>query len=465
MGSLICGLVGVVGDIWLKDKKAFDLMLKFDTHRGPHSTGVARVGMDNKVEVVKGVGTPWHLINEKPDEYYNDKMARDIQGNFKVLMGHNRWATVGEVNEANAHPFTHGKITGAHNGTLEHRALWAIDDDNLFGTDSECVMHNFNRHGAVATIPKLSGAWCFTWYDSEEDTFNLIRNKERPMYFAWAKSGKTFYYASEAWIIETALDKVGIEHEGIKYLIEDTLNKFYLNNIPEFGKKHVVDEEIKGWVYTPRDWSQYVSTYRSTTTGNSENPFPPRYKGIKELKSLADSLVGRYMDFVIAGSALDAQRVIHCDGRLYRDDQISVRVYYGEDTKLFNMLMDENNLEFVGKVKKAKLFKTGVYVTFEHDTIQPIEKDWSWENSLTKETDIKEVMNDAIPFEVVGWNGQPCTEVEFYQQTHNGCAWCSVFPEHEESKTLQWFNKETFVCEDCSKDEYVRRYAGQNYTN
>ena len=103
----MCGHVGVIGDIWGKDKRVFELLLKFDTVRGPHSTGIARVDMNNQVQVVKGTGTPWHLAKAKQAEYYNDtaRDADEVKGNFKVLMGHNRWATVGAVNEDNAHPF------------------------------------------------------------------------------------------------------------------------------------------------------------------------------------------------------------------------------------------------------------------------------------------------------------------------------------------------------------------------
>ena len=33
-----------------------------------------------------------------------------------TVIGHTRYATVGKVNVENCHPFTHGKVTGAHNG-------------------------------------------------------------------------------------------------------------------------------------------------------------------------------------------------------------------------------------------------------------------------------------------------------------------------------------------------------------
>lgn len=94
-------------------------MLKLDTTRGKHSTGVARVPWNSDkrkdVEIVKSVGTPWDLIDRKPREYYNDYHGTPgpyIQGNYIALMGHNRWATVGEIIDENAHPFEAGKIVG-----------------------------------------------------------------------------------------------------------------------------------------------------------------------------------------------------------------------------------------------------------------------------------------------------------------------------------------------------------------
>jgi glucosamine 6-phosphate synthetase-like amidotransferase/phosphosugar isomerase protein len=141
----MCGLVGVIGDLSLEDKKAFDIMLKLDTVRGKHSTGVARVPWvkRDKVEVVKGIGSPYHLIDNKPNEYYNDYSADPgpyIQGNYIALMGHNRWATVGSVNEENAHPFEAGKIVGCQNGTLPQSAIRKLDDHEYYDTDTEALM-------------------------------------------------------------------------------------------------------------------------------------------------------------------------------------------------------------------------------------------------------------------------------------------------------------------------------------
>ncbi|MSE24831.1 hypothetical protein GKC32_10305, partial [Lactobacillus curvatus] len=81
-----------------------------------------------------------------------DEMMR---ASLCVLMGHNRWATKGKINERNAHPFEHDHIIGAHNGTLRNQHLLPNHLD--FEVDSDNIFHAMSTIGVDATIAKTSG--------------------------------------------------------------------------------------------------------------------------------------------------------------------------------------------------------------------------------------------------------------------------------------------------------------------
>src|SRR5690348_5835448 len=106
----MCGIVLVAGKISKNEEGAFKTLLELDTIRGPHSTGVLSVTHDKIVTVAKSVGTPWDL--------YDTSSFRSLfSKSHTLLLGHNRYATVGAITKGNAHPFEHDNVVGVHNGT------------------------------------------------------------------------------------------------------------------------------------------------------------------------------------------------------------------------------------------------------------------------------------------------------------------------------------------------------------
>src|SRR3546814_9081479 len=55
---------------------------------------------------------------------------------------------------------------------------------------SENIFYDMSRNGAKATIAKLQGAFALCWYDESNRTVNLVRNSQRPMYYAYTKDHK-----------------------------------------------------------------------------------------------------------------------------------------------------------------------------------------------------------------------------------------------------------------------------------
>lgn len=222
----MCGLVGVYSSNMMnKHREALAAMLYLDTWRGRDSTGVAAIRHNADTSVLKAT-IPGYEFVEGP------KLEQHLKLNDFCWIGHNRYGTVGKNIKTNAHPFTIDDedgaclIVGAHNGTLKNKHV--LMDHAKFGTDSEALFNNIAHEGIEATIPKIEGAWALTYYDHIEEELRIIRNKERPLFFAYEEGKKTLFWASEMWMIRIATSRYDIKlHEDKCWgFLEDTLYRF-----------------------------------------------------------------------------------------------------------------------------------------------------------------------------------------------------------------------------------------------
>jgi predicted glutamine amidotransferase len=467
----LCGLVGVIGDLNLDDKKAFDLLLKLDTTRGKHSTGVARIPWNadkrGEVEIVKDVGTPWNLIDQKPRQYYNDHSTMPgphIQGSYIALMGHNRWATVGEVNEANAHPFEAGKIIGAQNGTLPLSSIYKLDDHEFYETDTEALMFNIDLHGVENVIPKISGAWALTWYNREEDSFNILRNKERPLHFAWKENKKVMYYASDAWMLYAISDKFNInfyeDDRGgqVWQFLSDTHYKFaFPKNGATFNKDNAWEKkELKGY-------EAPATTYRVISSGqhtarDSMNVFMGN--SAASPMSSVEYWVGKRnktVEFTVDGTwAKDEQNKSYIIGTTVNGGA-ELRIYPSNKHPSLEFILGSPDVAtFAAKIKKIKVVgNKRFYMTIDYDTL--IEATY---NGCNYKATFKDI-DDDIPWERFMAEDTP-NEAEFKKQVEGGCAWCSAVPFIHEAPNILWIgNSGDFICADCSENPEVTQYVTQ----
>ncbi len=130
----MCGIVGYCGP-----KKASEVLLeglKRLEYRGYDSAGIC-ISDKGKFRTIKRKGKIKDLREIVPG---------DLEGNTGI--GHTRWATHGEVTDANAHPHSDdsGKIVLVHNGIIENFQTIKnrlIDEGHTFisDTDSEVISH------------------------------------------------------------------------------------------------------------------------------------------------------------------------------------------------------------------------------------------------------------------------------------------------------------------------------------
>ena len=280
----MCGLVGLVGaNLNTLHAEAFKWLLHLDVIRGEDSTGIAlRRSFTNKqnrsqVIVAQTEGHPSNLIRKFPELFDGKGVLHNrVTERFDFLMGHNRAATVGAVNSTNAHPFHHGYITGCHNGTIQYGLTQLPNSPEIAGhTDSEKLIYALSQGWSIKKVmDTVTGAAAMTWWDSNKKTFNIYKNKERPLFLTHNDAKTVYAYASEEWLLRIALNraKLGEMTKNIKEFTTDNHMEIVL------GDNKI--EEVRNTVIAP------LVTKTTTTPNYGATVIYPR-NNRREVKLLA----------------------------------------------------------------------------------------------------------------------------------------------------------------------------------
>jgi glutamine amidotransferase len=190
-----------------------------------------------------GFGVGWYAreINEEPVTFvsvnpaWSNRNLRSIAPRVKTecLLAHVRAATVGEVSEANCHPFQYKNLLMAHNGGIEEfgkakRKIREPLSDELYNwikgaTDSEHIfasLINYLLKNHKSVTPD-------TVADSFEHTFALVKKLikdvgiSEPAYLNMAITNGSFIVATR-YCTDPAEEPLTLYHsEGSRYVVED----------------------------------------------------------------------------------------------------------------------------------------------------------------------------------------------------------------------------------------------------
>lgn len=233
----MCGIVGFitkeVGKNAVDRQQFMRDGLIMDTLRGADATGIfmvphawtAATEQHQKVAYVTKKAVPGHTFVTSADYSKDLYPIRD----WRAVVGHNRAATRGKRNDANAHPFQEGPVTMVHNGTLTTTYglptdQWDLNKgrskDDEVTVDSHVLCHNLaeaSPEEAEEIISKVRGAFALVWSDARDESVNIVRNSERPLHLAYGKDDDTLFFMSESEMLYALTRRGGIKIGNIFY--------------------------------------------------------------------------------------------------------------------------------------------------------------------------------------------------------------------------------------------------------
>lgn len=238
----MCGIIGYIGydeakNILIKGLKALE-------YRGYDSAGIAVYNPDyNQCLVSKCEGRVAKL----------EERTKDVKGASGI--GHTRWATHGEVSDANSHPHKFGNVTVVHNGIIENyeslKNTLGVSSKLKSGTDSEVVAALIDKcyeknpvDAIINSVKKLRGTYALgIMFDDEPDAVYAVRNVSP---IVCCKNDKGCYIASDIIAIaEYNTDYFVLPEMSVAKITRDKIEIVDFNKEIVEPEMSVVDWDVK----------------------------------------------------------------------------------------------------------------------------------------------------------------------------------------------------------------------------
>lgn len=261
----MCGIAGFSTKRANNKHVALMRMLTYlNVSRGGQSTGIYVRKKDQRDVIKKAVSAKEFLKEVGPDVFKGE-----------LALAHTRFATMGAVNDENAHPFQFGEVIGVHNGVLNNPK--DVYKDAV--VDSQALFWGINELGDPEEVFKqLSGTACVAW-DDGDGKLNLVKHKN-PL--AIRKINGAVFFSSLETHLEEAIGVIYGEEAETVEIAEDEWITFSAGEEIERSKVKFKPGEA-------RDWRKGTkATSKNSGTKFSWNNYPR-----SSYKNYPDMLKGR----------------------------------------------------------------------------------------------------------------------------------------------------------------------------
>jgi hypothetical protein len=423
-------------------------LLFIDTLRGGDGTGVACIprNSENPVEVYKKPIPGYDFVDTAL--YY-----RAVSGMAATagIIGHNRAATKGVISAKTSHPFQHGTITLAHNGTLF--TMYGLEGTST--VDSERITQTVATRGAAETLPELDGSYALVWHDSADNTINFARNKERPLYLAFSKNKDILYWASEPWMINVAVGRnsLSLEAAGPWEINPGEWHKIQLGK-PNFEEWQTIPFVVKEW---GKGHGTGKNGQNQGNTGAGTSGKPPK-KNTASMDALASIGLkpGDDIEFYIyqvteykkskglgsiEGFYTAAESSFLSGTVVSHGMKVNMAPYNSKNVVMKDLL-------FMGKVVSGYVQNSWVTIVVEQvellgdkDELQEEDDDHPFRDGASEESNVSQL--------VKGPRGKLISLKDFKQHTVFGCVMCGGYVNPAFHESVVWTQDYQAYCHEC----------------
>lgn len=472
-----------------KGDEVFTQLLYLDQLRGFDSTGmllVPKVSTDQPW-VYKRAQNASDFISSR----FYEKHLFGAVSRSKLIIGHNRSATRGNVCDHNAHPFQFGTYTVVHNGHISN-ALALTPIRETMEVDSMVVPRVLHEKGEIAGLESLEGAYALVWYNSVDNTLNMARNEARPMNFCYIKGHNTMVFGSEQGMLLAVLERNGYEIEDkffnltpgqlLKFNIDNPraeYGKFPFSYAPPMHNTGTGGATMIGGVTTPRaagnNWGYLPKGGTSLLKGGPDSvdgvdirgtpaeglPYLYAKKTLEYIDSL-DQIPGKQKAqqcWAISNKKIKKAAVLAKDVKSYLGQEMQVELdsfvpYTKQQAKgrilAHRSLRDNTPVEILNCSQED--FDDWSKETFKYVKIVDAKEDRSKPGFVLGTVLIGIRIPKAAPRTLRGPNDTRLTTPEWLEAVKLGCAGCANLIFMAESENILWVGKESPVCPVCQAD-------------
>lgn len=312
----MCGIVGHIsksnskGITW-KAEKAFNSLLFVDTVRGDDATGIFLVEEDGATKMMKeSFPAPW-VLGQK--EHVAVMKSAFDKGRF--IVGHNRKATIGKINDETSHPFIiDNELLLVHNGTLnsyKHLFKDALSDSHAIAHVIHEGIQNKDKWNDM--FWRFNGAYALVFYDRRTETFHIIRNSQRPLHLV-ETDADGWFFASEQGMLEWVLGREGIKIKSSTPVEINTLYSIGLDSdtfekipitTPSFQQPTHTNTPATTAAWVGKKMENLLSTTAATsqtsesTTGTTKSSIGAFTLGKNIIKKIRSQFMNRLLEVVV----------------------------------------------------------------------------------------------------------------------------------------------------------------------